>query len=306
MRSSAERYETSSGKRSCFEPTRILMRDQGLWSGVHLEVWESEGEELPEVVLPQDAITVNDVSCSSEVRFSGERPFSGVWAPQRIGLLPANVPYSASGGPVRLIALGLGRGLLHRLGTSAALIPKFGIEDIFVQATCYALAKDVAEGHPQGEMYGDTLIAALGAHLLRNHSTNPRINDESRWKFAAREKILDEYIRDRLHERISLSELAALMDLDVYSFAKWFRKTFGRPPHQYLLKLRIERAKELLWSSNESLVSIAFKCGFSSQSHLSTTFSRLVGISPGAYRSLRRRTNAQAMTPPVALDSGGQ
>lgn len=292
MKSSAERFEVSSGKRSRFEPTRILLQDTGLWAGVHLEVWESDGEELPEIVLPQDAITVNDVSCSSEVRFSGERPYVGGWAPHRIGLLPAHLPYSATGGPVRLVVLGLGQNLLKRWRPTAALVPKFGVEDEFLRATCYALAKDAADGHPEGAMYGDILIAALGAHLVRNHSTDARLTIEDPWRSTLRQEIIEEYIRDQLHERISLADLAALIDLDVYSFAKWFRKTFGRPPHQYLLKLRIERAKVLLWSSADSLVSIAFKCGFNSQSHLSTTFHRFVGLSPRTYRLLRRNDGA--------------
>jgi len=287
MKSSAERFEVSSGRRSRFEPTKILMQDKGLWAGVRLEVWESNGEELPEIVLPQDAITVNDVSCSSEVRFSGERPLAGTWAPHRIGLLPAHLPYSADGGPVRLIALGLGQSLLARMRSSASLVPRFGIEDEFVRATCYALVKDVADGQPAGGMYGDFLIAALGAHLVRNHSTNARLIIDDPRRSVCREKILEEYMRDQLHERISLADLAALVDLDVYSFSRWFRKTFGRPPHQYLMNLRIERARILLWSSAESLVNIAFKCGFSSQSHLSTTFLRIVGLSPKAYRSLK-------------------
>ena len=289
MKSSAERWEASSGKRSRFEPTRILLQDKGLWAGVRLEVWESDGEELPEIVLPQDAITVNDVSCSSEVRFSGERTLSGGWAPHRIGLLPAHLPYSAAGGPVRLIALGLGQNLLKRLRKSASLVPRFGIEDEFIRATCYALAKDVAEDHPDGGMYGDTLIAALGAHLVRNHSTDTRLTVEDPWGSIGRQELVEEYIRDQLHERVSLASLAALVDLDIYSFAKWFRKTFGLPPHQYLLKLRVERARTLLWSTAESLAVVAFKCGFSSQSHLSTTFRRFVGLSPKAYRLLRRK-----------------
>ena len=59
-------------------------------------------------------------------------------------------------------------------------------------------------------------------------------------------------------------------------------------PHQWLQHRRLERAKQALEKSSASLSAIAVDCGFADQSHFTRTFSRAVGVSPGAWRRAKR------------------
>jgi len=59
----------------------------------------------------------------------------------------------------------------------------------------------------------------------------------------------------------------------------------GRPPHQYQIELRIERAKSLLLRPAVTVSEIALMVGFSSQSHLNLCFRRMVGVTPARYRA---------------------
>jgi AraC-like DNA-binding protein len=61
----------------------------------------------------------------------------------------------------------------------------------------------------------------------------------------------------------------------------------GVAPHQWLIRRRVEAAREALEDPRLSLAEVALRCGFADQSHLTRLFSRIVGIGPGAWRRHR-------------------
>jgi AraC family transcriptional regulator len=94
-----------------------------------------------------------------------------------------------------------------------------------------------------------------------------------------------EYIDAHLSQDIKLADLAALLDMSQFHFSHMFKRSLGMAPYQYLLQQRIERAKQLLKKSDQSISDIAFLCGFNSHSHLSKQFRQLTGMTPTAYRA---------------------
>jgi AraC family transcriptional regulator len=68
-------------------------------------------------------------------------------------------------------------------------------------------------------------------------------------------------------------------------FAVLFRESTGFTPHQYVNHRRIACAQELLKNADAPLIEISMQCGFSSQSQFITTFRKLVGMTPGRFRS---------------------
>jgi len=85
----------------------------------------------------------------------------------------------------------------------------------------------------------------------------------------------------------SLETLAELAQLSPHHFATVFKASIGLPPHQYILRQRIAKAKELLADNRMSLAEISYVLGFPSQAHFTTMFGKLVGVTPGAYRDRR-------------------
>ena len=77
----------------------------------------------------------------------------------------------------------------------------------------------------------------------------------------------------------------SLSGLSPDHFAAQFRRSTGLPPHRYVLQRRVGRAKELVAAGRLSLAEIGYALGFPSQAHFTTTFRKLVGTTPGAYRS---------------------
>jgi AraC family transcriptional regulator len=83
---------------------------------------------------------------------------------------------------------------------------------------------------------------------------------------------------------LSLQQIAAEFGLSVSHFSRAFRISTGLPPHQWLLRQRIETAKQLMTVRDLPLSEIAISAGFANQSHFTRVFSAAVGVSPGAWR----------------------
>jgi AraC-like DNA-binding protein len=84
---------------------------------------------------------------------------------------------------------------------------------------------------------------------------------------------------------LDLDELARIANFSRYHFLRAFRRAFHATPHEYLIRKRIERAKELLAQSELTVTEICFEVGFESLGSFSTLFHKLVGWSPSIYRA---------------------
>jgi transcriptional regulator GlxA family with amidase domain len=95
------------------------------------------------------------------------------------------------------------------------------------------------------------------------------------------------HVEANLDRPIKNEELAALVRLNGSHFGRAFRNSFGEPPHEYVIRRRVERAQGLMLSTEASLSDIALDCGLADQSHLTRLFRRIVGESPRAWRRAR-------------------
>ena len=90
---------------------------------------------------------------------------------------------------------------------------------------------------------------------------------------------------ENLEGNPTLEQMAAVVHLSPYHFARQFKATTGLPPYQYVIARRVERAQHLLRADDElSLVEVALRVGFSDQSKFSFHFKRLIGITPRQFR----------------------
>lgn len=134
-------------------------------------------------------------------------------------------------------------------------------------------------------LFLDHVTLAMGTHLAQTYG---ELEPCSRWRrgglAAWQERRATEYLSANLGSEGSLKEIAAQCGLSTSYFSKAFKETMGIAPHQWLIRRRVEVAKVLLMAPSLSLVEVALKCGFADQSHFTRVFSRIVGITPGAWR----------------------
>nr|WP_225740716.1 MULTISPECIES: AraC family transcriptional regulator [Pseudoalteromonas] len=92
-----------------------------------------------------------------------------------------------------------------------------------------------------------------------------------------------DYLFDNWQENISLDELEGLTNSTRFQLIKSFNSTFGLTPHQFLLQIKIQKAKSLL-AKGMTCVDTALFCGFYDQSHFNRNFKRAYGVSPSNYK----------------------
>jgi AraC family transcriptional regulator len=90
-----------------------------------------------------------------------------------------------------------------------------------------------------------------------------------------------------LPDNLSVGDLADLVDLSRFQFARRFKQSTGATPHAYVMDERVARAKTLLLRTGIPLAEVAHQCGFADQSHMNRVFGARVGATPGQYREAK-------------------
>jgi AraC-like DNA-binding protein len=144
-----------------------------------------------------------------------------------------------------------------------------------------------ALSHPDqaSQLFVDHVLLAVGIHVAQTYGgmralPRPVRGGLAPWQVRRAKEILCA----NLDGRVPLQEVARECRLSVSHFSRAFRRSMGAAPHNWLLTCRVEVAKEKLRDHRLTLSDVALACGFADQSHLTRVFTRMVGISPGAWR----------------------
>ena len=132
-------------------------------------------------------------------------------------------------------------------------------------------------------LFIDHIGAAVGSRVLENYGglgSRPARGGLAPWQ----RKRAEEMLAANLAAEVPLTRIAAECQLSTSHFSRAFRQSTGLPPHRWLLKLRVDKAKSLLRESALSLTDVARDCGFADQRHSTRVFTRWVGQGPGAWR----------------------
>lgn len=165
------------------------------------------------------------------------------------------------------------------------LNPAIGANDNVIRNMTTLFENELASNGASGRLFLEGLGTSMTVHLARLYGVAPPRLPLHRGGVAPnRLRRVTEYIADNLAADLSQRELAAIAELSQFHFARAFKESTGRSPHNYLIEQRVNRAKELLADSELSIAEISFTVGFSSQSHLTFHFHRLNGITPARFR----------------------
>lgn len=93
------------------------------------------------------------------------------------------------------------------------------------------------------------------------------------------------FIAENVERPLTLDELAEHVSLSTFYFARLFKQETGFSPHEYIVRARVDKAKYLLKTTTLPLKEIAYRCGFSNECNFSTSFKKLSGNTPHAYRT---------------------
>jgi AraC family transcriptional regulator len=265
-----------------------------LWNGISLHVVHTRSGEIPEGYVFNHALvltTSGPESCEQYLPGAGWKA-SGT-APMTLRFFPARMPYAIRWrGAVDAIAVEISPECVATIrGPDETDETQFHHwscdENALLTQTVLALANDARAGSPAGPLYGECLGVAIVAELLRQCATAPNAHFPRGLPPKRLHHVLD-YIQSHLEGDLSLLSLATVAEVGIDGFVRLFKQSTGFSPHQYVLRRRIDRAQALLGDPALSLTEIAFRSGFSDQSHFTRMFHRFTGVPPRTYRATLR------------------
>ena len=173
------------------------------------------------------------------------------------------------------------------LDPSRTVVPPLdGLNVPELRSAMLAVDAELRAGGGGGPLLVESLANVLAVHLIR-HTTGARRLPASADGALPRRKLrtVIEYIMENLGGSMTLEQMAAVVHLSPYHFARQFKAATGLPPRQYVIARRVERAQHLMRADGElGLVDVALRVGFSDQSKFSFHFKRIVGVTPGQFR----------------------
>ncbi len=135
---------------------------------------------------------------------------------------------------------------------------------------------------PGAEVLMNTLATKIVHMIIRTilniHSDQTEITDRIEIAKAI------EYIQRHFGKKILLEELAGICAMSTSTFSRIFKKETKVTPMDFIMKVRLDKAKKFITSGEKNLSEIAIECGFNSSSHFSSAFSKLFGVSPLSFK----------------------
>ena len=174
-------------------------------------------------------------------------------------------------------------------GPAVALVEELGVVDPLLEQLVLTLDAVLRRWEASARTYVDQLSNLLAGQLVLRHSNrrgSPEYAEPLRPNGLSDRQLarVRELLEDRLAEPVPLAVMAAAVGLSVSQFCRQFKARVGLAPHQYLLRLRVDTACRLLSDQSLPIASVAVKCGFSHQEHLTRMMRRHLGTTPAAIR----------------------
>ena len=171
------------------------------------------------------------------------------------------------------------------LNGEVELRPKCRFVDTRVSSLVAAVNAERIAGFPSGKLFLDSVEQALAAILVERYAVRrPSVTRYQGGLAPARLRRVTELVHAKIEEELTLHEMAQCAGLSTSHFLEMFRKSTGESPHQFVLRQRIERAKEMLREAEMRVLDVAVACGFKTQQHFARVFRRICGASPTEYR----------------------
>jgi AraC family transcriptional regulator len=176
-----------------------------------------------------------------------------------------------------------------RCGSPVELRRTFGIAKSQIGHILGALVAESDAGNPGGLAFVEALAAGLSQQVAIHAGgcAPPAARLRGGLSTVAKRRAL-EMMDAQLDASLTVDILAQEVGLSTSHFARAFRETIGRAPHQYLLARRLERARHLLEAPDAVLSDVALRAGFADQAHFTRLFKREFGVTPGAVVRSRR------------------
>lgn len=171
-------------------------------------------------------------------------------------------------------------------GRPVELLARVGFDDGIAARLMQMLGQEAAAPDPSSRLFVEQATDLLCTQLVRGHSSFGALATEAprRGLAAWQVKKVTAYMRDHIAEPFGLDELADLVGLSRFHFLRAFRLATGRTPFDWLVALRIDRARHLLADPTLKITDVALGVGYETPSSFAAAFRKVTGATPTDYR----------------------
>jgi AraC family transcriptional regulator len=296
-RSRIETQDTRSGRSLALIEDGVVRWSSGTAWGEEFaaEYLSLEAVDTPEFFIPEHSVVLHPgprVKVEQKVRGSYRAVSLGEGD---IEIFPAMAPRQIRCGRKDILILVLSTALVERAARevpgapSPALARHSRLRDQRIEQVALLLAEEAHSDFAHGRLYGESLGSALAAYLVSRYSSaTPRAVRTGGMAPHALRRVV-EYIDANLGEELPLAALAEVAGLSRFRFAHNFKHETGLPPHQFVIRERLARARRLLHETEMSVTAIAYAVGFGSPSRFALLFRRAMGTTPSSFRTSLRQ-----------------
>lgn len=228
----------------------------------------------------------------------GKRNFEGTVRPGELAIIPAGTTWRCQSDSLHLqntLLLFL-RPLFVRSAAEEfdssfkdlALTPQIGFQSRQIRYIAMSLLGELNEANAMGRPYADSLATGLALQVIRRYSSlkDVQMGHGGMAPHRLRKAIglIDHHLAVEEEGRVALRSVAKEVGMSYFHFSRAFKQAMGMTPTNYIAERRIERAKALMEETDLPISEIALRSGFSSQSHFTTSFRRLSGVTPRSFR----------------------
>ncbi len=227
-------------------------------------------------------------------RRMGRRVVEGWSDPGTLNMTPPNVDGSwEAEGSSHAIVLTIPPAYLSRVISEhweadprgVEIVPQFLARDRVIEAVMTRLALKAHHGSHSDSLYVASACEFLAHHIVDGYSSLSKSEPRYAGGLGRRLNAVVDYIEANLAGPITLCDLAGLAGVSARHFERAFRQSLELPPHAYVLRRRVDAARDLLVGQAAlTMEQIAKRVGFSSASHLASAFRRHEGYSPNQFR----------------------
>ena len=168
------------------------------------------------------------------------------------------------------------------------LTPQIGFQCRNIRLLAISLLGELNEANIAGRLYADSLAIALAMQVARHYSQardpHPGHGGMAPSRLRKAMGLIDDHLANENEGRVALRNVAREVGMSYFHFSRAFKQSTGVTPTNYIAERRIEHAKKLMRETNSPISEIALRSGFSSQSHFTTCFRRVAGVTPRIFR----------------------
>ena len=270
----------------------VVFKRTAAWQGVKLVHYRLGQGLIPEHKHNEHMILISLGQCQGELQTADGLLMRPAAPRNSVCVIPSGHAFHGRvDGESEFISLLLDPGVVasaaaaENLPRPVDIVERTTASDLLVSNVGLALLREQASEGMSGRLYTESLTNLLAVHLLRHYSEpHPEFKFFGGGLAGFKLRKVTDFIEQNHEHDLALAEMAGAAGISPFHFAREFKRATGLAPHQYLIKVRIERAKAWLTKSELPIVEVGLRAGFNNQSHFTRLFHKRTGLTPKAYR----------------------